>query len=36
MKPQGDEVTYDAKNPIDVTGFFTLDSRLGPIRTRLP
>ena len=32
VKPQGDEVTYDAKNPIDVTGFFTLDSRLAPYK----
>ena len=30
VKPQGEEVTYDAQNPIDVTGFFTLDSRLAP------
>ncbi len=35
VKPQGDEVTYDAKNPIDVTGFFTLDSRLAPYKDQV-
>ena len=35
VKPQGDEVTYDAKNPIDVTGFFTLDSRLTPYKDQV-
>lgn len=35
VKPQGDEVTYDAKNPIDVTGFFTLDSRLVPYKDQV-
>ncbi len=35
VKPQGDEVTYDAQNPIDVTGFFTLDSRLTPYKDKV-
>lgn len=35
VKPQGDEVTYDAQNPIDVTGFFTLDSRLTPYKDQV-
>ncbi len=35
VKPQGDEVTYDAQNPIDVTGFFTLDSRLAPYKDKV-
>lgn len=35
VKPQGEEVTYDAQNPIDVTGFFTLDSRLAPYKDQV-
>ena len=35
VKPQGEEVTYDAQNPIDVTGFFTLDSRLTPYKDKV-
>ncbi len=35
VKPQGEEVTYDAQNPIDVTGFFTLDSRLTPYKDQV-
>ena len=35
VKPQGEEVTYDAQNPIDVTGFFTLDSRLIPYKDKV-
>lgn len=35
VNPQGEEVTYDAQNPIDVTGFFTLDSRLAPYKDKV-
>ena len=35
VNPQGEEVTYDAQNPIDVTGFFTLDSRLTPYKDQV-
>ena len=35
VKPQGEEVTYDAQNPLDVTGFFTLDSRLAPYKDQV-